>query len=197
MSVTASIEVKIITETGEKIAHVSFPTDQHWKKRRRAQAPITHSLGRGTSETSLPAIEGVDLDIYNAIKSPESPELDAFEANFVIDRLAQCRAKGVQRNGNNYVVTLATLFGTKTFELRPPSLRQQIEYKRNIAKVLDLPNNAQKTVINLDFAASTFDALLVSKSGDEEVSLLYKAEASAQVMTEVFRQSEVGEDEDF
>lgn len=190
------IQVKIITDSGEKTAEVSFPTDQHWKKRRRAQAPITRSLGRGASETTMPATEAVDLEIYNAIKSPDSPDLDAFEAQYVIERLAHCRVKSVQRVGSNYFVTLGTLYGPKTFELRPPSLRQQIEYRRNIAKVVDLPNNASKTVINLDYGASTFDALIVGKNGDGEASILYKAEASAQVMTEVFRQSEVGDEEE-
>lgn len=189
------IKVEILTDSGTKTAEVSFPTDQQWKKRRRAQAPITRSLGRGQSETVLASYETVDHEIYNAIKSPESPELDPFEATFVIDRLAHCRMRSIERAGSQFVVTISTIFGQKVFTFGSPTARQQTEYKRGIARVLDLPNNAQKTVINMDVAADMFDKLLVD--GEKDVPIIYKAEASSQVMAEVLRQFEVSDDEDF
>ncbi len=190
------IKVEILTESGKKTAEVSFPTDQQWKKRRRAMAPITRSLGRGQSEMVPAAYEDVDHEIYNAIKSEGSPELDQFEASKVIERLAFCRLDSLKCEGANIKLALKTLYGVKAFVFRMPSLRQQTEYKRGIVKLRDLPNNAQKAIINMDVAATMFDELLVD--GDKEgLSILYKAEASSQVMSEVFRQDEVGEDDDF
>lgn len=193
---TTPIKVEILTDSGKKTAEVSFPTDQQWKKRRRAQAPVTRSLGRGQAETIPAAYEDVDLEIYNAIKSADSPELDEFEASRVIEKLALCRLESLECNGANVIVTLKTVFGIQQLTFRKPTIRQQTEYKRGIVRLRDLPNNAQKAVINMDLAASTFDALLVDASA-AGLSILFKAEASAQVMSEMFRQDEVGEDEDF
>lgn len=188
-----TIQVNLRTDSGEKTTTVRFPTDEQWKKRRRAQTPIQRNLGRGVSETILPSTEESDLEIYRAIKTEDSPDLDPFEASSIIQRMALCRLISLERVGSNYEVAFKTIHGAMRFAMKSPTVRQQVEYQRTIVRLLDLPGGAQKTVVNLDVAAKVFDELLVD--GDRSVSIIYKAEAASQVMGEVIRNlDEGGED---
>ena len=80
-------------------------------------------LGRGVSETTIPNGEDVDAALLAKIRTEETPEVDAFEAQKVIEQLATCEVDDVVPAGDSFRVTLRVLGATTVHLLKMPSAK--------------------------------------------------------------------------
>src|SRR5512141_515356 len=75
---------------GVKTVRVRFPSDDEWAERQRRRKVIVKQLGRQISETTIPNGEEIDAALLAKIRTEEAPEVDAFEAQKVVEQLATC-----------------------------------------------------------------------------------------------------------
>ena len=150
---------------GLKTVRVRFPSDDEWAERQRRRKVIVKQLGRGVSETTIPNGEEIDAALLAKIRTEESPEVDAFEAQKVIEQLATCEVDDVIMAGDSFRVTLRVLGATTVHLLKMPSAKDVNQYRRNSARVLDLPFNRQELTINVRAAGDLYKKLLEAAEG--------------------------------
>jgi hypothetical protein len=95
---TRPVAIQLRGPDGVKTIRVRFPTDDEWAEWQRRRMVIVKQLGRWTSETTIPNGEEIDAAMLAKVRTEEEPEVDAFEAQKVIEQLAIRPCVG--RDGN-------------------------------------------------------------------------------------------------
>src|SRR3974390_2305440 len=85
---TRPVAIQLRGPDGVKTVRVRFPTDDEWVERQRRRKVIVKNLGRGISETMIPNGEDIDAALLGKIRTGEDPEVDAFEAQKVVEQWA-------------------------------------------------------------------------------------------------------------
>ena len=159
------IHVQLRSAEGARTVRVRFPTDEEWIERQRRRKIIIKQLGRGVSETTIPNAEEVDAALFRKIRIDEGEEVDAYEASRIIEQLSQAEVDDVVAEAGAFRVVLRVPGGTTVHLLRMPSAKDVIEYRRNFARILDLPFNRQELTVNLAAAAELYRKLCQSTEG--------------------------------
>jgi hypothetical protein len=73
-----------------KTVRVRFPSDDEWAEGQRRRKVIVRQRGRAISETTIPNGEDIDAKLVAKIRTEKEPEVDAFEAQKVVEQLATC-----------------------------------------------------------------------------------------------------------
>ncbi len=162
---TRPVAVQLRGPDGVKTIRVRFPSDDEWVERQRRRKVIVKNLGRGVSETMIPNGEDIDAALLSKIRSEDEPEVDAFEAQKVIEQLATCDVDDVVLVGDSFRVVLRVLGGTVTHLLKMPSAKDVNAYRRGFARVLDLPFSRQELTINVRAAADLWKKLIDAAEG--------------------------------
>ena len=162
---TRPVAIQLRGPDGTKTVRVRFPSDDEWAERQRRRKVIVKQLGRGISETTIPNGEDIDAALLAKVRTEEGPEVDAFEAQKVIEQLATCDVDDVVLAGDSFRVVLRVLGGTVTHLLKMPSAKDVNQYRRGFARVLDLPFNRQELTINVRAAGDLYKKLLDSTEG--------------------------------
>lgn len=192
MQLPAEINVKLIGNEGAKQeVRLQWPSDAQWTARQRARKTIIRQLGGGKSETEVSGGEDADLDLFRAIRLDESKDLDKYEAQLVVNRLATCEIRGVRRDAPGFVVEAETAAGLLEFQMSIPSAAQRAQHGRNFVRLIDLPYNQQEVKVNLGAAGELFDALCSERA----IPLPWKVSIVSALLTAL--NQEVGGDEDF
>jgi hypothetical protein len=172
----AIIEFVIPGEAGEKIARLRFPTDQEWASRSMRKKIIQRNVGRGTTQIEQIDYSNVDLEIFNLLKQEDSAEVDAYEAQMILDKISYAEVIEFETGAGEYIITLATAVGDTTHKLRIPSAKEIMQYRRGFARVSDLPHGKQQISINLEAVTPLYDALKKSVDGySAEVPIIHKS----------------------
>ena len=106
---TRPVAIQLRGPDGTKTVRVRFPSDDEWAERQRRRKVIVKQLGRGISETTIPNGEDIDAALLAKIRTEEEPEVDAFEAQKVIEQLATCDVDDVVLAGDSFRVVLRVL----------------------------------------------------------------------------------------
>ena len=162
---TRPVAIQLRGPDGVKTIRVRYPSDDEWVERQRRRKVIVKNLGRGVSETMIPNGEEIDAALLAKIRTEEAPEVDAFEAQKVIEQLATCDVDDVVLVGDSFRVVLRVLGGTVTHLLKMPSAKDVNQYRRGFARVLDLPFNRQELTVNVRAGGDLYKNLVEATEG--------------------------------
>ncbi|MBI2818125.1 MAG: hypothetical protein HYX72_14415 [Acidobacteria bacterium] len=172
------VEIKLQSSEGTKTVTVRFPTDEEWAERQRRRKIIIKQLGRGISETIIPESNETDAALFAKIRVGDEPEVDGFEATRILEQLSQADVDDVIQEGGAFRVLTRVPGGTAAHVLRMPSAKDVIEYRRNFARILDLPYNKQELTVNLGAAGMLYQKLCQASEGySGAVPLIHQAVA--------------------
>ncbi len=172
------VAIQLRGPEGVKTIRVRFPSDDEWADRQRRRKIIIKSLGRQRSETAVANGEDVDAALLAKIRTEEQPEVDAFEAQKVIDQLSTCEVDDVVLAGDTFRVTTRVLGGTTSHLLKVPSAKDVNTYRRGFARLVDMPYNRQELTINVRVAGDLYKKLVESSEGYAgEVPIIHQAVA--------------------
>jgi len=175
---TRPVAIQLRGPDGTKTIRVRFPSDDEWAERQRRRKLIIKNLGRQRSETTVSNSEDVDAALLAKVRTEEEPEVDAFEAQKVIDQLATCDVDDVEVAGGSFRVVLRVLGGTVAHLLKMPSAKDVANYRRGFARMVDLPFNRQELTINIRPASDLWKKLLESTEGYAgDVPIIHQAVA--------------------
>ena len=175
---TRPVAIQLRGPDGVKTIRVRFPSDDEWVERQRRRKVIVKNLGRQVSETLIPNNEDIDAALLAKVRTEEAPEVDAFEAQKVIEQLAVCEVDDVVLVGDAFRVVLRVLGGAVTHLLKMPSAKDVTTYRRGFARVLDLPYGRQELTINVRAAGDLYKKLIEATEGYVgEVPIIHQAVA--------------------
>jgi hypothetical protein len=175
---TRPVAINLRGPDGVKTVRVRFPTDDEWAERQRRRKVIVKQLGRGISETTTPSGEDIDAAMVAKIRTEEEPQVDAFEAQKVVEQLAICEVDDVVLAGDAYRVTLRVLGATTTVLLKMPSAKDVSEYRHGFARILDMQFSRTQLTINLRAGGDLFKKLVETTEGYAgEVPIIHQAVA--------------------
>jgi hypothetical protein len=164
-----------------------FPTDQEWIDRYQKRKPVIRQLGRGQSETTLPSGDIVDAELLASI-CLDGTVVDDFEANQVIERLAEAEVADAEQEGAHWRITLRVPGGDVQHVMACPTIKDIVEYRRKFARLIDLPHGKQQLTVNLIPAGELHARLVQSVSGYSDpgaIPIVHRAAAVRAVIDEV------------
>lgn len=185
LSQLSEIQVQFNFGPTTKSIHVSMPDRTQWISRQRRRPIEIIQLGRGLSENKVRENRDEDLRIYNLIKSPDSPDLDEYEASLLITNLSKASVSSIVPDPEGYLIDLETVAGSFQFLLKHPSVKDWQIYVETRSKVLSGKNT--EIHINLAAAERLFDevAVDIGKPTLPLIPILWKAAASAALIESV------------
>ena len=175
---TRPVAINLRGPDGVKTVRVRFPTDEEWAERQRRRKVIVKQLGRGISETTTPSGEDIDAAMLAKIRTEEEPQVDAYEAQKVVEQLAICEVDDVVLAGDAYRVSLRVLGATTTVLLKMPSAKDVSEYRHGFARILDMQFSRTQLTINLRAGGDLFKKLVEATEGYAgDVPIIHQAVA--------------------
>jgi len=196
--VTRPILLSLRSPEGVKAIRVRFPSDEEWIERQRRRKVITKHLGRGVSEMTVVGGEDSDAALLAKIRIQEGPDLDAFEAQKILEMLSEAEVDDVEVTGNAVRVTLRVPGATTVHVLRIPSVKDAMEHRRGFVRILDLPYGRQELRINLLPVAALYKKLAECADGYVgEVPIIHQAAALKAVLDVIDSIEQEGQDANF
>ena len=175
---TRPVAIQLRGPDGTKTVRVRFPADDEWAERQRRRKVIVKQLGRGISETTTPSGEDIDAAMLAKIRTEEEPQVDAYEAQKVVEQLAICEVDDVVLAGDAYRVSLRVLGATTTVLLKMPSAKDVSEYRHGFARILDMQFSRTQLTINLRAGGDLFKKLVEATEGYAgDVPIIHQAVA--------------------
>jgi hypothetical protein len=159
------VELQLRSAEGLKTVKVRFPSDEEWTQRQRRRKVIIKQLGRGASETTIPAGEKVDEDLLKKIRTDEGPELDAFEAQKIVEELSSADVDDVEPASEGFRVSLRVPGGVTAIVASIPSAKDVFDYRRSFARIVDMPFGKQELTVNLNAASTLFEKIVKGTEG--------------------------------
>lgn len=165
-----------------KRATVRFPSDAEWIERARSMKTYRTPLGRGKSESHTPNTEQADLALYQKVRVDGSPDLDEFEAAYIISKLEACKIKESGRDGSRFRVVLRSKGVDTEHVLKIPTKRQTMEYGRESVRIID-QRRSQEIRVSIEPSAGLYDQLLDHVTGYEgPVPIIHKDTVVVEVL---------------
>lgn len=172
----------IPTTEGLKAATVRHPSDEEWA-RRQAARKLVYRIGRGRdTEPEVPNAAEADMELYEAIRTDGSPDLDGDEAGYLVNSLfwVECDADDIE-SGQPMRVPMDTPQGQTSHLLRMPSAKQ-IRLCRDRGRSVRSKGRKVEIQVDMKPSAELYDQLLEKAEGYEgAIPIDHKATAISAV----------------
>jgi hypothetical protein len=179
------IHAKVLTESGRKEVKIRFPKDAEWIARQNKRPQKFKVIGRNNTLPIDIDTTQADLDLYQAIRLEESPDLDAYEAESVIEQISACGVMDVQQEGSGFRVTLQTVAGEAACFLRVPTKKATSTYKKTWRRTKDLPYSYFEVTISLAAGKDLFESCC--DEPEKAWPITWKAVAASALLEEIDR----------
>jgi hypothetical protein len=189
------IEISVLHPAGKKTCRVRWPSDEEWIEHSARRRVVVSQLSREESVTDIVDGERAAAELLAKIRlDKDGPELDEYEAAYVIDRLSRAQVEECQRADGGIQLSLKVPGGTTRHVLRVPSLAEVVGYRRSFSRIVENRRGKQLLKINLRAAGEFYDKLVQSKDGYAgEVPVIHKAAVVTELL--VHLESEQEDDE--
>ena len=152
----------------EKVAALRLPTTDEMMDYLRKQKTQYRYLGRGKGESIPVPNPKLDQELFERLRvdsGSESHDFDPDECSHALNLLTQQRITSCDRKGDEFIITLRTMFGDTVHILHPPFMKDMAEYRRGVYKPIDLPNNLEERRYPPEAPCKLYDSCVVSSSG--------------------------------
>jgi len=171
------IEISVLHPAGKKTCRVRWPSDEDWIEHSARRRVVVSQLSREESVTDVVDGERAGAELFAKIRlDKDGPEIDEFEAAYLIDRLSRAQVEDCQRTDDGVTVAVKVPGVVTRHVLRVPSLAEVVGYRRSFSRIVENRRGKQVLKINLRAAGEFYDKLVQSKDGYEgDVPVIHKA----------------------
>lgn len=152
-----------------KSAVVRLPTSAELLTYLAAQRSLYKDLGRRMGEPQDVPTPKADQALFRAIRldtpADESQEFDDAEALYAIGLITRHRIDGCERDGQSYIISLATMFGVTKHTVSIPFQKDIAEYRRHVYYSRDLPHGIEERRFPPEVPVKLYDAVKTSVEG--------------------------------
>lgn len=157
------------TPTGPKTAVLRLPTTDELLDYLRVQKSRYKDLGRRKSESEEIPNPKADQKLFRSIRLDSGPEFDDAEAARAIGLITRHRVTDCTRDGDSYIITVSTPFGSTTHTVRMPYESERAEYFRSFLKETDLPHGITERRFPPDVPVKLYDKIVLTADGYQSV----------------------------
>lgn len=150
----------------EKTAVLRLPTSAELLVYMAAQRSIYRDLGRQMGEGEEVPTPKADLALFKAIRiDTGDSEFDEAEALYAIGLITKHKVTSCERDGQAYVVKVATMFGETAHTVSIPFQKDLAEYRRNVYRARDMPNGIEERRFPPDVPVKLYDKIVQDAAG--------------------------------
>jgi len=187
------IDIRIAHPEGDRKITVRWPTDEEWCEYSSRRQVLIRQLGPAETETEVSGAEDAALELLKRIQQ-EGPELDKYEAAWVVERLSRAQVTDVRREDDAIVVEMRVPGGMVAHRLRVPTLAEVAAYRRSFARLIDRRGGRQLLRVNLSASGQLYDKVAVGTEGYESPApIIHKAAAISELLAFLEEESGLGE----
>jgi len=191
------IEISVLHPAGKKACRVRWPSDEEWIEHSARRRVVVSQLSRDESVTEILDGERAAGELLAKIRiDKDGPDLDEYEASYVIERLSRAQVDDCARADGGVGVTLKVPGVVTKHVLRVPSLAEVVNYRRGFSRLVENRRGKQLLKINLRAAGEFYDKLSQSKEGYAvEVPVIHKAAVVTELLVylEAEQEGDAGE----
>jgi hypothetical protein len=158
--------IPIVIQNPAKVAALRLPTSEEITAYTGGIRQVIYRLGRRQSEDrDLPNTEG-ERKLFEAIRLDQNgDEFDQAEMRHAIEIVLKHNVVDCERDGDLYVIKVATLWGVTIHTCRIPTTRELQAYREGVIKSRDLPRNVEERRFPPEAPIQFYNAVIKSVDG--------------------------------
>jgi len=158
--------IPIVIQHPHKVAALRLPTSEEISAYTASIKQVIHRLGRRQSEDRDVPNEKAERELFEAIRiDPSGDEFDAAEMQYAIELVLRHNVTDCSRDGDLYVVKVATLWGATMHTCRVPTTKEVRTYREGVIKSRELPHGVEERRFPPDVPRNFYDAIVVAVDG--------------------------------
>jgi hypothetical protein len=158
--------IPIVIQNPKKFAVLRLPSAEEIAAYTGSIRELVSRLGRRQSEDRIVSNHEAERKFFDAVRLDKSgDEFDEAEIRHSIDLVMQQRVMGYERESDQYIVKVATLWGITVHTCRIPTTRELQDYRENVIKSRELPHAVEERRFPPEVPAQFYDAIIVSVEG--------------------------------
>jgi hypothetical protein len=148
-----------------KVCALRLPTNDELLTYLSSQRTHYRTVGRGGEGEDVPTPKA-DLALFKAIRLDKSGvEFDPDEALYAITQITRHRVDSCDRDGQNFIVKLMTMFGPTEHVVSIPFQKDIAEYRRNVYKARDLGRGLEERRFPPEVPVKLYDKVVQKVDG--------------------------------
>ena len=157
--------IPILIQNPQKTACLRLPTAEEISAYTGSIRQLTRNVGRRQSEDVDVPNHEAERKLFQALRIDKGEDFDDAEARYAINLALKHDVVDCERDGEQYVVTLRTLWGAMTHTCRVPTTRELQNYRDNVIRSRALPRNTEERRFPPNVPTEFYDAIIVSVDG--------------------------------
>lgn len=158
--------VRLTVPNPPRVAFLGLPTNDQIAARANRQKSIRRPVPgeRGKTETQfIPDLKG-ELALFTAIRVDQGDAFNEYEAVKALGKLLSVEAIESERDGEQMVITLKTLFGEVKHRVNAPSEQAAYEYRSSALKPIELARG-EELRYKIEPAVKLYDSIIEKIDG--------------------------------
>jgi hypothetical protein len=158
--------IPVVIQNPQKVAALRLPTSEEISAYTASIRQIIRRLGRRQSEDQeLPNVDA-ERKLFEAIRLDQrGDEFDESEMRHAIDVVMRHNVVGCERDGDQYRVKVATLWGITAHTCRIPTTREIQTYREGVIRSRELPHNVEERRFPPEVPARFYDSIITAVEG--------------------------------
>jgi hypothetical protein len=158
--------IPIVIQNPQKIAVLRLPTAEEITAYTGSIRQIIHRLGRRQSEDRDVPNHEAERRLFEAVRLDKTgDEFDEAEIRHAIDIVMRHSVTGCERDSDQYVIKVNTLWGVTVHRCRVPTTRELQTYREAVIKSRELPHNVEERRFPPEVPMQFYNAIIVAVEG--------------------------------
>jgi hypothetical protein len=157
--------IPIAIQNPRKFACLRLPTAEEISAYTASIRQLIRRIGRRQSEDQDVPNHEAERRLFEAVRIDKGDEFDEAEMRYSINLILRHDVIDCLRDGDSYVITIATLWGNTVHTCRIPTTRELQAYREGVIKSRELPHNVEERRFPPDVPARFYDAIITAVEG--------------------------------
>lgn len=158
--------VPIVIQNPHKIAALCLPTSEEISAYTATIRQLIRRIGRRQSEDQDVPNHEAERRLFDAMRIDKNgDEFDQAEVRYAINLVMRHDVVDCVRDGDQFIVTLTTIWGNVVHTCRMPFTREVAAYREGVIKSRELPHNVEERRFPPDVPVRFYDEIIVAVDG--------------------------------
>jgi len=156
----------VAIQNPRKAAALRLPTSEEIAAYTSSIRQVIRRIGRRQSEDQDVPNHEAERKLFDAIRLDKTgDEFDNAEVRYAINLILRHDVTDCQRDGEQFIVKISTVFGSTVHTCRMPTTREIQAYRENVIRSRELPHNVEERRFPPDVPVRLYDDIIVAVDG--------------------------------
>jgi len=158
--------IPIVIQNPRKLAVLRLPTAEEITAYTGSIRQVIQRMGRRQSEDRDVPNADAERKFFEVIRLDKSgDEFDSAEMRYAVDIVLRQNVTGCERDGDAYIVKVATVWGVTVHKCRVPTTLELQTYRESVIKSRELPHNVEERRFPPEVPVRFYDAIITAVDG--------------------------------